>query len=82
MLTVRGHLAMAQDRPPKVRISTAIEDFVAEINDDELLDAVRGSLFGEVVADISVTMSTSETSGRPLTRAELLGLSPASADEE
>jgi hypothetical protein len=81
ILTVQGHLGMAQDDPPRVRISTSTDDeHVASVRDDELLLVVRDLLFRDVVAEIVVDMATSPTTGAPSIRSELLSLKAVDDD--
>jgi hypothetical protein len=74
LLTVRGHLRMAQDDPPKVKITSAVDEYIALVHDEELLYAVKDLLFGDVIAEIAVDMSTSRTTGAPMPRTELLDI--------
>lgn len=77
IISVSGHLTMAQDDPPRVRIHTDTDEHRADVRDEALLDVVKELLFDQVTADIVVDMSTSPSTGRPTTRSELLGLTPA-----
>ncbi len=77
ILTVRGHLGMAQDDPPRIRVTTADDEHVANVRDEDLLAVLPELLFGEVVAEIAVDMTTSPTTGAPSIRSELLSLRPA-----
>ena len=74
ILTITGHLEMAQDQPPRVRIRTSRDDYLARIPTEELLDRARDLLFTEVQATIIVAMRTSSTTGSPDTDIELLDL--------
>jgi hypothetical protein len=74
ILTVTGHLEMGQDQPPRVRIRTADDEYLARVNTEELLDRVKDLLFGEVQATLIVDMRTSPTTGSPGTQIELLDL--------
>ena len=77
ILTVTGHLTMAQDQPPRVRLTTADDEYFAVVTSDELLDRVKTLLFGDVDATLVVDMRTSPTSGTPSTTTELIDLEPA-----
>jgi hypothetical protein len=77
ILTVTGHLEMAQDQPPRIRIRTSNDDFVASVPSEDLLDQVKGLLFGEVTANLVIDMRTSVTTGSPDTRIELMDIEPA-----
>lgn len=81
ILSVTGHLTMAQDDPPRVKIQTQIDEHRADVKDESLLDDVKELLFGEVTAEIVVDMSTSPTTGRPSARSELLSLARAEQSE-
>ncbi len=74
ILTVRGHLEMGQDQPPKARIKTDASEYLASVPTDDLLDRVKDYLFGEVQATLAIDMRTSVTTGRPETQIELLDL--------
>ena len=77
ILTVTGHLEMAQDNPPKVRIKTSDDQFLAKVPDD-LLNQVKDLIFEEVQATLSIDMKTSPTTGKPETDTELLDIAQAS----
>lgn len=77
VVIVTGHLEMAQDRPPRVRIRTADDEFIASVKQDELLSTVRELIFSEVQATLMVDMRTSPTSGSPVIETELLDLGEA-----
>lgn len=77
VVTVTGHLSMAQDQPPRVRVTTTDDVYLAVVTSDELLDRVKSLLFGEVEATLVVDMRTSPTSGTPSTTTELIDLEPA-----
>lgn len=77
VVVVTGHLSMAQDAPPRIRVQTSDDSWVATIEDAELLEPVKDLLFTEVVATLGVEMKTSQTTGAPSTSNELLDLRPA-----
>ncbi len=77
ILTITGHLTMAQDQPPRVRLTTADDVYLAVVTSEELLDRVKVLLFGDVEATLVVDMRTSPTSGTPSTTTELIDLVPA-----
>ncbi|MHB8246132.1 MAG: hypothetical protein ACYDGN_12415 [Acidimicrobiales bacterium] len=79
VITVTGHLEMAQDRPPKVRIRTLDDDYVAAVSDEQLLDQVKSLLFDTVQATLVIDMRTSATTGSPDVDVELMDLEPAGA---
>ncbi len=79
VITVIGHLEMAQDRPPKVRLRTSDDDYLAVVP-DELLDQVKGLLFDTVQATLVVDMRTSATTGSPDVDIELMDIEPAGAE--
>lgn len=79
VITVIGHLEMAQDRPPCVRVRTDDDEHLATVS-EELLDRVKSLLFEMVSATLIVDMRTSATTGSPATNVELLDLEPARAD--
>ena len=74
ILIVTGHLEMGQDQPPRVRIRTADDEYLANVTSEDLLDRVKDLLFGEVQATLVVDMRTSPTTGNPGTQIELLDL--------
>jgi hypothetical protein len=74
IIVVRGHLGMAQDDPPRVRVRTAVDDHVADVRDIDLLEVVTELIFQNVVAEIVVAMTTSPTTGAPKIRSELLSI--------
>ena len=74
ILEVEGHLEMGQDQPPRIRIRTAHDEYLAAVPSEELLDQVKDLLFGEVHATLVVDMRTSATTGSPETRTELLDI--------
>jgi hypothetical protein len=74
VLEVEGHLEMGQDQPPRVRIRTQTDEFLASVPGEDLLDQVKDLLFGEVRATLVVDMRTSPTTGSPETRIELLDI--------
>lgn len=76
ILAVTGHLEMAQDRPPRLRIET-VDDVYSCSVPDELLDQVKSLLFDTVVATLVVDHRTSPTTGSPTVATELLDLEPA-----
>jgi hypothetical protein len=76
VITVIGHLEMAQDRPPRVRIRTEDDEHLASVT-NEMLDQVKTLLFDLVSATLVVDMRTSAITGRPDTDVELLDLEPA-----
>jgi len=76
IIEVTGHLSMASDTPPRVRIQTAADDHVADVS-EELLDVVKAALFTDVRATIEVHMSTSSSTGEPRTIRELIEIEPA-----
>lgn len=76
VITVTGHLEMAQDRPPKVRVRTPDDDYLAVVP-DELLDQVKSLLFDTVQATLVIDMKTSATTGSPDVDIELMDLEPA-----
>lgn len=78
ILTVTGHLEMGQDRPPRVRIRTSEDEYVAAVDNPELLDRIKELLFEEVVATLVIDMRTSPTTGSPGIDVELLDLDSAS----
>lgn len=77
ILTITGHLRMAQDLPPRVAVATESDDFVAEVKDDEMLEQVKDLLFTEVTAVIAVDTRTSPSTGDLATSTELVELQPA-----
>ncbi len=77
VITVIGHLGMAQDRPPKVRLRTDADEYVADVGSEDLLDLVKELLFEEVIAVLVVDMRTSPTTGSPDVDVELVELSRA-----
>lgn len=77
ILTVTGHLQMAQDEPPRIRIQTQTDEFVAAVAGEELLDQVRAHLFRDVEATLVIDMSTSPRTGAPRTVTEVLSLREA-----
>jgi hypothetical protein len=81
-IKVRGHLAMAQDEPPKIKVTTATDEHVAAVRDDDLLDAVKELLFDNVIAEILVEMSTSGRTGAPSSRSTLLDIRADDGDEQ
>lgn len=74
ILIVTGHLEMGQDQPPRVRIRTTDDEYLAHVPNEELLDRVKDLLFGEVQATLVIDMRTSPTTGSPGTQIELLDL--------
>jgi hypothetical protein len=74
IISVTGHLEMAQDRPPRIRVTTDDDDYVAAVNSPEMLDLVRDLLFGEIRATLVIDMRTSPTTGSPGVDIELLDL--------
>ena len=74
VLNISGHLSMAQDEPPRIRITTEVDEFLLAVRDEQLLDVVRELLFQDVEAEVVIDMTTSPTTGAPLTRSELLDL--------
>jgi nucleotide-binding universal stress UspA family protein len=77
IVTVVGHLTMAQDRPPRVRVRTQDDDYVAGANTEEMLDRVKELLFDEVRATLVIDMRTSPSTGSPDVNIELMELEPA-----
>jgi hypothetical protein len=77
ILTVTGHLEMAQDRPPRVRVRTDDDEYIASVKDSEMLERVKSLLFEEVEATLVVDIRTSPTTGIPDTNVELLDLERA-----
>lgn len=77
ILTVTGHLEMGQDQPPRVRVTTPDDDYLARVPTPELLDRVKDLLFDEVQVTLAVDMRTSPTTGRPDTEIELLDITEA-----
>lgn len=77
LLTVTGHLQMAQDEPPRVRIRAGDDDHLATVKSPDMLDLVKSLLFDEVRATLVIDMRTSPTSGTPGTTTELMDLEPA-----
>lgn len=80
IITVEGRLSRAQDDPPRVRVTNGSTDHTADVREDDLLALVQEYLFGQVVATIAVAMTTSRTTGAPVTRSELLELRRATPD--
>jgi hypothetical protein len=76
VLSVTGHLEMAQDRPPRVRVRTDDDEYLAAVS-DELLDRVKSLLFDTVRATLVIDVRTSATTGSPDVDVELLDLEPA-----
>lgn len=76
ILTVTGHLEMAQDRPPRVRVQTEDDVFVADIPPG-LLETVKSLLFETVQATLIVDVRTSATTGSPGIVTELMDIEPA-----
>jgi hypothetical protein len=77
VIVVTGHLQMAQDEPPRVRIRAGDDDHYAAVNSPDMLDRVKSLLFDEVRATLVIDMRTSPTSGTPGTTTELMDLEPA-----
>ena len=79
VLSVTGHLAMAQDDPPRIRVETSDDEHLADVplDNEELLERVKALLFSEVQATLVVDMRTSVSSGRPSQRTELLDVRQA-----
>lgn len=73
VVQVTGHLELGQDRPPRIRLRTADDEYSAKVP-PELLDRVKELLFGEVQATLIIDMKTSPTTGSPDTDIELLDL--------
>ncbi len=78
-IVVRGRLAMAQVEPPRIKVTTPTDEHVAAVRDEDLLESVKELLFDNVVAEILVEMSTSDTTGAPASRSTLLDIR---ADDE
>jgi len=76
VVQVTGHLELGQDRPPRIRLRTAEDEYSAKVP-TELLDRVKELLFGEVQATLIIDMKTSPTTGSPDTDIELIDLSEA-----
>ena len=76
VVTVTGHLEMASDRPPRVRVRTQDDEYLAAVP-DALLDQVKSLLFDTVQATMIIDVSTSPTTGSPDVDVELLDLEPA-----
>lgn len=76
VITVVGHLEMGQDQPPRVRIRTADDDYLARVTTDDMLDKVKTLIFGEVSATLVIDMRTSPTTGNPESVIELLDIEP------
>lgn len=76
IIDVIGHLEMAQDQPPRVRIRTPEDEYLAKVSGTEMLDLVKELLFGEVKATLVIDMRTSPTTRSPGTDVELLDLQP------
>jgi hypothetical protein len=74
VLTVTGHLEMGQDQPPRVRIRTSEDEYLARVTTGEMLDKVKELLFGEVSATLVIDMRTSPTTGSPESIIELLDI--------
>jgi hypothetical protein len=74
IITVTGHLEMGQDQPPRVRVRTTNDDYLARVTPD-MLERVKDMLFGEVSATMVVDMRTSPTTGNPEAVIELLDIS-------
>lgn len=74
---VIGHLSMASDDPPRVKVRTDDDEFIADVVAEELLDVVKDVLFGQIRATIVIDMTTSPTTGQPKTKRELIDLEPA-----
>jgi hypothetical protein len=74
IVTVTGHLEMGQDQPPRVRVRTADDEYLARVP-TQLLERVKELLFEEIQATLIVDMKTSPTTGSPDTEIELLDLS-------
>lgn len=75
IITLTGHLQMAQDRPPRVRIDTEDDHYLASVP-DELLDLVKSLLFDTVQATLVIDMRTSLTTGSPDVDVQLMDLEP------
>jgi hypothetical protein len=73
VLVVRGHLEMGQDQPPRIRLKSSDDEYLARVP-PELLDRVKELLFSEVEATLVVDMRTSPSTGSPDTEIELLDL--------
>jgi hypothetical protein len=77
VISIVGHLQMAQDDPPRVRVTTAEDEYLAVVPNEDMLDRVKQLLFLQVTATLVIDMRTSPTTGAPLTRIELLDLEQA-----
>jgi hypothetical protein len=77
VVEVVGHLEMASDTPPRIRIRTEDDEYLATVTDREQLERVKGLLFEEVSATLVVDTRTSPTTGRPDVHTELLQIDPA-----
>lgn len=77
IVQVVGHLSMASDDPPRVRIRTDDDEYLADVVSEDLLDVVKEVLFNQIRATIVVDMTTSPTTGQPRTKRELIDLEPA-----
>ena len=77
VISVVGHLQMAQDDPARVRITTSNDQYLAAILNEELLDRVKQLLFLQVTATLVIDMRTSPSTGAPTTHTELLDLDQA-----
>jgi len=77
VITVTGHLQMAQDQPARVRVQAADDEYLASVASPDMLDRVKALLFDEVRATLVIDMKTSPTSGSPDTTTELMDLEPA-----
>ena len=77
LVTVTGHLQMAQDDPPRVRIITETDQFVASVPSEDLLDRVKELLFLDVTVTLVMDMRTSASTGAPTTHIEMLDLEQA-----
>lgn len=81
VLTVAGHLQMGQDEPPRARITTRDNVYLAKIPTTDMLDEVKALLFGDVQATMLIELRTSPTSGSPSIVTELMEVQPASEQD-
>ena len=77
IVTLTGHLQMAQDQPPRVRLRTTDDAYLASVTSPEMLSRVKELLFDEVRATVVIDMKTSPSTGSPDTEVELMDLEPA-----
>lgn len=77
VISIVGHLKMAQDDPPRIRVTTPEDEYLAVVLNEDMLDRVKQLLFLQVTATLVIDMRTSPMTGAPITRTELLDLEQA-----